>query len=199
MVFDVKNFSRCRFNPCVEKGMVKAYKELGDLPLVPEIADQDNLLRYIVAIYDDNTPLNGQYESNIGKRKMMAIEHFGLDHYAEDIINLNSDGLISLISDFMFKYCKQRTWVKIAVNEQLFQEYSKRLLQPVASTKFDEKAGEKDELQAYQIKAKLREELDSIGDSLEKYYREMFHVDEVLTKKQRRSFTPEAMATAEFG
>lgn len=210
MNFEPKHFDKCRFNPLVEKDMDALYSEM--YMLVPEsFYNSSAALKYVVLMYDDNTPLS-QYESNMLRRKQLAATMAGFDtvkdeSLLETLYDLSMPGIVELVGQYMFKYCKQRLWIKIVVNEQLFEEYSKRLMQPVSSSSQsnDEgasllgKGGEKDELQAYQIKAKLREELDSIGESLDKYYREMYQVDEVLAKKQRKKFTPEGVNDSDFG
>lgn len=211
MNFEPKHFDKCRFNPLVEKDMDALYSEMS--MLVPEaIYNSSAALKYVVLMYDDNTPLS-QYETNMLRRKQLAATMAGFDtekdeSLLETIYDLSVPGMVELVGQYMFKYCKQRLWIKIVVNEQLFEEYSKRLMQPVSSSGQSQstdvgalvaKGGEKDELQAYQIKAKLREELDSIGDSLDKYYREMYQVDEVLAKKQRKKFTPEGVNDSDFG
>lgn len=206
MKFEAKHFVKCRFNPLDDNSMDALYNELS-MHVPAPTSSATRLLRYIVLMYDDNSPLT-QYETNIIRRKILAAELAGfvpLADYAtelESIYDLSMPGILDLVNKYLFNYCKQRTWIKIVVNEQLFEEYSKRLMQPVASagasaddvTTVLGKNGEKDELQAYQIKAKLREELDAIGESLEKYYREINQVDEQLTKKTRKSYTPEGMA-----
>lgn len=207
MNLTAKDFGKCRFDPMAAGEMILAYTELWELMVGLEVAIPknllDKLLRYVVILYDEKSPVVAT-EPNIKKRKEASAIHAGFDIEADDIVlqtiyTMEMPGIVDLATAYLFKFCKPRVWTKIVVNEQLFQEYAKRLLQPVnmgGDGKGDLliKEKEKDELQAYQIKAKLREELDSISVSLDGYYKEMFGGDDILEKAQRKMFTPEEMA-----
>jgi hypothetical protein len=79
----------------------------------------------------------------------------------------------------------------IVSSEQTFYEYQQKLLRPVTDAD-----GDKNLLQATQIKSKLMQDCDDINARLESYYRRFYGDDEVLINKSEgfRRFTPEDIA-----
>jgi hypothetical protein len=198
------DFSRCRFNPQTE-ALYDTYPALETA--MGEVCSDENVIRYLIMVYDPASPLISA-EPSLEKRKAIAIDLSGVSPATEtDLKELAEEKYVQAVVTYLFNFTNSRLWQKTVVNEQLYEEYCKRLLQPVRSsnltTTTDEEGKavrkgqvvmEKDELQAYTIKAKLREELDTISIALEGYYKQLFAGDEKLIKKNNKRFTPEQMA-----
>jgi hypothetical protein len=201
MKYAADDFKKCRFNPLTEE----LYDSNPSLETVMgKCIDDENIVRYIIMVYDPDSVLV-HMEPNLEKRKAAAVDLAGITSTtkAESLMELTEEKYVNAIVCYLINFTNSRLWQRVAVNEQLYEEYCKRLLQPVRAANVivdDEgKKGmrqvqEKDELAAYTIKAKLREELDAIGAALDGYYRQLFGNDEQLVKKNKVRFTPEMMA-----
>lgn len=203
--YDSNDYRKCAFNPLTPE----LYDSNPRLEVaIGKYVCNENVARYIIILYDPSSPIVLS-EPDIDKRKNAALQEAGLDDsaIADSLKELEDENFIAAVVAYLINFTNNRLWQRIVVNEQLYEEYCKRLLQPVrttASTTSTDEDGkplrkglivqEKDELTAYTIKAKLREELDNIGAALDGYYRQMFGGDDVLIKKNKVRFTPEMMA-----
>lgn len=183
MNYKKEQFNRCQFNP------------VGDIlenhPELEVVSKDEKLLRYIIALYDPNSPLVSQFK-DIGTRKKIAAEFAGyvLDDI-KDILNLKDPEFLSSLMRFFTEFAYPREWFMICANEQTFYEFGERMMQPI---KVQDK--EKDEISAIAVKTKLSEDMQDINSRIEGLYKKMFGEevkDVVVTKK--RFTSPEKVAT----
>jgi hypothetical protein len=184
MKFD---YSKMEFDPTVKKldGRVKAI--IG--------CDNERILRYILLMYDKNSPIPAAYQS-LQQRKEMAASIAGYDLMKDNVAPLfefkkdeeSYDELIGWISNYL-RYQNNLLWCLIVSQEQAFHEFTSRVMMPVTGDK------DKDILSAVNIKNSIMSSQDDIITRLDKYYRQLSGGDEVLETqiKSRKRFTPETV------
>lgn len=183
------------FNPVVKKNLTVVYPKLKDILGNGD----DKMIRYILLMYDQNSPLRHHYP-DLFKRKQFAADLAGYDLDKEDVVAVYEfrvkvdDGyepyeeLINLTMKYL-KYQNNMVWQMIVSNEQAFSEYSRRVMMPVDGAK------DKDILQAVEIKTKIMQSMDDIYQRLQKYNRELTGGDEKLEDVVvRKRLTPETLA-----
>jgi hypothetical protein len=196
-----KDFSIMEFNPLIKGKVLEKYPKLKGMLGEAE----DKVVRYILLMYDQNSPLRHHYP-DLTKRKQFAADLAGFDLDKDDVIGLyefkvnNDEGfepheeLIRLTMKYL-KYQNNMVWQMIVSNEQAFFEYNKRVMMPVDGSR------DKDILQAVEIKTKIMQSMDDIYQRLQKYNRDLTGGDdmleEVLTKKKR--LRPEEIANVRPG
>ena len=194
-----KDFSIMEFNPLMKGKILDKYPKLKDLMGEAE----DKVVRYILLMYDLNSPLRHHYPE-LFKRKQFAADLAGYNLDKDDVVGLfdfrvkTEDGhepdeeLIRVTMNYL-KYQNNMVWVMIVSNEQAFFEYNKRVMMPVDGNK------DKDILQAVEIKTKIMQSMDDIYQRLQKYGRDLTggddKLEEVLTKKKR--LRPEEIANVQ--
>lgn len=191
-----KDFSIMEFNPLIKGKILEKYPKLKEV-----VGDtEDKVVRYILLMYDQNSPLRHHYP-DLFKRKQFAADMAGFNLDKEDVVGLfefkvkTDDGyepdenLIKVTMRYL-KYQNNMVWVMIVSNEQAFFEYNKRVMMPVDGNR------DKDILQAVEIKTKIMQSMDDIYQRLQKYNRDLTggddKLEEVLTKKKR--LRPEEIA-----
>jgi hypothetical protein len=204
--FTEQDFKACAFNP-MKAELYDSYPKLE--AIMGGLVADERVIRYIIMMYDPGSPLI-QAEPALDKRKNRALILADLmmhNTLPEELKELTNDIHVQAIIVYLFNFTNSRLWQRVVVNEQLYEEYCKRLMQPVRSSNNVSISGddgatikkgmivqEKDELTAYTIKGKLREELDAIGAALDGYYKQLFANDDQLVKKNKLRYTPEMMA-----
>lgn len=173
MDYKSQHFSRCIFNP-MEKNMLDKYPVLKNLTL------KEELIKYVIALYDPNSPLVLQHR-DIKMRKQIAARFAGYDIVLEsakltDMYTLKDDETREVVVRFLKKFAFPREWYMICANEQTFYEYGERLMEPI--TKSDR--GDKDEMTAIAIKSKLSQDMEVIHERIDKGYKRMFSDDEEI-------------------
>lgn len=198
-MIDDKEFSKMEFNPTVKRQLAVAYPKLKDLVG----AVDDRQLRYVILMYDVNSPLRNHYPELI-KRKQFAASLAGYDLDKDDVtelfdFKLKVDGvyvpheeLIAVIIKYL-KYQNNWVWSMIVSNEQAFYEYNMRVMMPVDGMK------DKDILQAINIKTQIMSSQDDIYQRLQKYYKDLTggdaDLEEAITKRKR--LRPEEIANVQ--
>ena len=190
-----EEFSRMEFNPTVKKSLTTVYPKLKEILG----SGDDRMIRYILLMYDQNSPLRHHYP-DLFKRKQFAADLAGYDLDKEDVVAIYEfrvkveDGyepyeeLINLTMKYL-KYQNNMVWQMIVSNEQAFSEYSRRVMMPVDGAK------DKDILQAVEIKTKIMQSMDDIFQRLQKYNRELTGGDDKLEDVVvRKRLTPESLA-----
>lgn len=183
------HFSKMEFNPAVKKSLTTVHPKLK--MVVGEV--DDKLLRYVLYMYDMNSPLR-EYYPELEKRKQFAASLAGFDLDKDDVTALFDfkikvgeeevpyDTLLDLIVKYL-KYQNNYIWSMIVGNEQAFYEFNKRVMIPVDG------ARDKDILQAVDIKNKLMDAQDNIVQRLQKYLRELTgeddQLEQAITKRKR--------------
>lgn len=195
-VFDPTNLKQLKYNVfAVPKGksILLNMPELNRLDaFVAALArpDLDKLIRYIMAMYDKNSPFVRMFQ-DVSKRKRECAHMAGYDiekdrERLDPIFDFTDSQFSSMVIDFL-KDQNSRVWTMIVSNEQTFYEYQKALLSEITNFGTD-----KDKLGATQIKSKLMEDSDTISERLEKYYQLLFGDD--IMSNTNIDYRPEALA-----
>ena len=191
-IFNKEDFDKMLFNPYGFKtSIVKKYPKMKMFKTFQDA--EDKLIRYVLYIYDLNTPLKEQFpDLKIRKEQAAILSGYDLDSDKEELNNIfffTSTKVISMCDEFLRKQ-NNRIWSMIVSNEQTFFEYQTKLLRPVDGDR------DKDILQALQIKSKIMDDLNTINDRLESYYMKLYGEDQELLKtiKADKRLTPEFIA-----
>jgi hypothetical protein len=185
VMIDEKEYNKMEFDPTVKKNMTVVYPKLKEIVGT----EDDKMLRYVLLMYDINSPLRQHYPE-LGKRKEFAASIAGYDLMKDNVVSLfdfkiNDEPYEELL-DIIMKYLKyQNNWVwsMIVSNEQAFFEYNRRVMMPVEGNR------DKDILQAINIKTQIMTSQDEIYQRLQKYYRDLsggdVDLEEAITVKKR--------------
>lgn len=191
------DYLRMEFNPTVKKNLTVAYPKLKQI--VGSV--DDRMLRYVLLMYDQNSPLR-EYYPELGKRKSFSASIAGYDLDKEDVTTLFDfkvkneadeyvpcEEMLELIMKYL-KYQNNWVWSMIVSNEQAFYEFNQRVMMPVDGNK------DKDILQAINIKTQIMQSQDDIAQRLKKYFRELSGGDEQLEDAviKRKRLSPESQA-----
>jgi len=189
MIVDL-DYSKMEFNPVAKK--------LDEKVLSIIKCKEEKLARYILLMYDKNSPVTAAYQS-LKQRKEVAASIAGYDIDKEDMSPIfefkNGDNpdetLIECISNFL-RYQNNLLWCLIVSQEQAFHEFTSRVMSPVTGDK------DKDILSAINIKNSIMSSQDDIITRLDKYYRQLSGGDDMLESniKTKKRFTPETIMNA---
>ena len=193
------DYKKMEFNPTVKKPLFSSYPKLVQ---ILGKAD-DKLTRYVLLMYDMNSPLR-EYYPEISKRKQFAASIAGFDLDTEDVTGLFDfkvkvddeevpyEELLNLIVKYL-KYQNNYVWSMIVSNEQAFYEFNKRVMLPVDGNR------DKDILQAITIKTQIMTAQDEIVQRLQRYLRQLTgeddQLEEAMTKRKR--IRPEDIANVQ--
>lgn len=188
-MYSEKEFSKCLFPPTVVD-MFVAYPQL---EAIRQLSDQiDNkLMKYIVCVYDYRSPIVVN-NRDLRIRKQLAAEFAHITEDQEALFAGAYDYLMDAIDLFLRKFIHNRIWALICCNENLFYEYSKRVLQPISNVEGGKQMSDKDIIAAMASKTTLSENMASISDRLDVDYKKLYG-DEVI-KFANRATSPEQMA-----
>ncbi len=180
------------FDPTVKKSLTTVYPKLKDIVG----SGDDKMLRYVLLMYDVNSPLRQNYPE-LGKRKQFAASMAGYDLAKDDVTALFDfkineepyEELLDMIINYL-KYQNNWVWAMIVSNEQAFFEYNRRVMMPVEGNR------DKDILQAISIKTQIMNSQDEIYQRLLKYYRDLSGGDASLEESitTRKRLRPESIA-----
>lgn len=203
MTYTETHFKNCPFSPFDEK-LFKRHPSL--VALVPPDGEEgqegvmatvspENVLRYIIALYDPKSPLL-KGEQNLNRRKDVAADIAGIDKekYIKEVMFMyecRDDRFVLYVQNYLRYYAKSMEWAMIQSFEQAFWEYQSRLMQPIERGDKD-----KDLISAVQLKTKLSDDIQSLYDkyqaALEKFYGEDKEL--IVASAQITRFTPESVA-----
>ena len=204
------DYGRMEFNPTSKQKLFIVYPKLKEI--VGDIDDRS--IRYLLLMYDQNSPLKDQYP-DLGRRKAFAAAIAGFSDKEERVQELESfsrrrkdkngnlavndkgemvvepcEDILEVLSRFLV-YQSNRIWSMIVANEAAFYEYHKKVMVEVTD------GGDKDMLQAVTIKTKLMESMDDIDKRLKVYYRELSgedkYLEESLNKRKKLSAESQAV------
>lgn len=199
-MIDEKEYSRMEFSPVVKKNLTVVYPKLKDI--VGSVDDKQ--LRYVLLMYDQNSPLRNHYP-DLSKRKEFAASIAGYDLMKDDVTMLfdfkqkndedeyvPNEELLAVIMKYL-KYQNSWVWSMIVSNEQAFYEYNMRVMMPVEGNK------DKDILQAINIKTQIMTSQDEIYQRLQKYYKDLSGGDAQLEDAivKRKRVRPEDIANVQ--
>jgi hypothetical protein len=198
-MIDDKEFSKLEFNPTVKKPLTTVYPKLKEL--VGPVDDKQ--IRYIILMYDINSPLRNHYP-DLAKRKEFAAYLAGYDLMKDDVTTLfefkakneqdeyePDEELLNVVSRYL-RYQNNWVWSMIVSNSEAFYEYNRRVMMPVEGSR------DKDILQAINIKTQIMASQDDIYQRLQKYYKDLsggdIELEEALVKRKR--LNPQTIANA---
>lgn len=185
-----KDFLKCHFNPFDTDLLAKAADIIIHL-------NDERVFKYIVAVYDPQSPLIKALP-DLEMRRLKACEIFDIEateDFKTNVFDFQDETVADAVDVYLRKYVQSRLWALIVSTEYTFWEFCDRLRRPVGKQLAIPGAGGKDkeELQAVDIKTKLRQSADEMNIALEAYYSKFYQGDEkleVVVKKKR--FTPES-------
>jgi hypothetical protein len=177
-------------------GKIKEFQEYSN-------PDRNFVTRYILLMYESGSPLHEAYE-DLSERKSKAADIAGYERNSKGkfkderiykIMSMEEEEINNLIFAFL-KAFKHTTWMQIVTNEQIFEEYSRLLIDPVTGK------DSKNILEAANVKAKLRQECKDIAADLKSLYKELCgkSQDELkpILSEKLKPITPETI-TKHFG
>ncbi len=199
-----KPFSKLKF-PIYEvpagTDLVHKFKELQDykeFSMYPH-ADRNNVIRYVIYLYDRNSDLVKEY-SVLQRRKEAAAELAGFKRndkdgkFKEEVYSMMSltrdEKGDSPINDMIFCFLKMQDemlWSLIVINENMFEEYMKLLMDPVFGK------DSKNMLEAANLKTKLKGEVKEIRSDLAAFYSELYGENVELKEVKRKPISPETI------
>jgi len=148
--------------------------------------------KYIIYLYDKGSPLRSrQANLSLNEQKVLAAELAGYsvdDPELDKLFTNEMDDVVAAINEVL-RVQHSRLFSLICTNMELFYEYQGKLLEKTSSEK-----GDKDLLQAMEVKSKLRKEMAAINEELDGYFLKFFGDDEKLEEKSVDYFTPEGIA-----
>jgi hypothetical protein len=188
-MIDAREYQSMEFNPMCKKDMMVEYPKLKEI-MKGEGTDRE--VRYLILMYDANSPLKKHYPDLV-KRKQFAASLAGYDMMIEKMdtlfdfkgdMGIPDDRLLNLVISYL-KYQNNWVWTMIVSNEQAFYEYNKRVMMPVDGER------DKDILQAITIKTQIMTAQDEIYQRLRRYYKDLTGGDEnldelIMTNKRLR-------------
>lgn len=211
-MIDEKSYSKMEFNPTVKRNLTVEYPKLAEI--FGKI--DDKMLRYVLLMYDMNSPLKEAYP-DLSARKNWAASIAGykesddtefLKTFTKEVKTPVKDTtgevkyynksieLHEPILDAVQKlviYQNNRLWAMIVTNEQAFYEYQRRVMAEVGGD------ADKDALSAITVKTKIMEAMDDIDKRLDGYYKRLTsgdgELEEALTKRKR--LRPEDIANVQ--
>ncbi len=175
-------------NPDYEK-IFRDVPELSEYNTIPP--HKKKIINYILLMYDPASPFVKRYQ-NINKRTSAVSDYIGLGRLKQETQNMitgyDNAELLSMVDAFV-KWINDRLWGLIVVNETVFYEYQKELMEGV------EGKDSKDKLQALNHKTKILQSIDEISNRLDGYYAQLYVNDKELEKAVgSQSITPEGVA-----
>lgn len=189
--FTEKDFSRLPFNPMGKKALLETQlKEIIKPIQDEEEKRKEELLRWIVAMYDQSSPLTKAFP-DLKQRKLQASYVAGItdEAFLDRLFDNKIKGLVEVINAYLRKYGQNRLWAMIVALEAQFWEYQYRLMKQVDGDK------DKEILQSIDLKSKIAAELDITSTRLENYYNKLYGDDtELAGISKAKRLTPETIA-----
>lgn len=199
--FDKKDFSKLKYNvEEIPKGdnILDHFEDLRQLHSFSGMKkktdkgyDRQKIFRYIVFMYDKNSPFVLRYNS-FEKRFEEAISYVGFDKNEDlikDVFNLHDQSIKQMVVEFCILMSDLK-WASLMQNYHTYYEIENATLEYVSDVKDDEKR-----LAALERKGKLLELSDRIAERVEKYEQEIFMGnDNIISEAKSKRVTPEMMA-----
>lgn len=192
------DFSKMKFPIHKTKPTDDVLKKVSAMNVVSQFGnyqspEANKVIRYCCFMYDSGTPFTSMFP-DVLQRKQEVATYSGFENIdnqiVKDIFSFTDNAFLEMVHGFLV-YQNNRVWSMIVSSEQTFFEYQQKLLRPVTDAD-----GDKNLLQATQIKSKLMQDCDDINQRLENYYRKFYGDDELLASKSEgfRRYTPEDIA-----
>jgi len=193
MSYSNKHFDGCVFNPMCDGRMLEVYARLNEIVLPEWLEDSrlDNIIRYVIMVYDPKSPLVVN-ERDLNYRKSVAAELSGLpvddEEYMELVYSHMHDYAPEFTARYLMRFVKSKEWAAICAFEYKFWESIKKMMEPIACK------SSKEELESVQKKAAVSDEIDKDIKRLDSYYKAFFGDDEELSKRTKKRISPEMIA-----
>lgn len=186
MSYTAKSFEKCLFNP------MDLSPELDELR--PDCEHSENVLKYILCLYDPKSPLIKD-NKNITQRKQEAARLAGFDlekdsEFLDGLYTFSNKAAVESTCLFLRKYVNEMLWSTIVVHEQMYYEYHSRLMASIEEVD----TNQKDVYSTVVLKEKLREGLIAIYRDLQAFYKEMYPEEALREAVTGRKITPETMS-----
>jgi hypothetical protein len=189
--FTEKDFARLPFNPMGKKRLSGTQLKEILKPISDEKEErQEELLRWVIAMYDQASPISRAYP-DLKQRKICAAAVAGITDEAtiDALIDNTIEGIPEMVNNYLRLYGHNRLWAMIVAQEAQFWEYQYRLLKPVDGSK------DKEILQSIELKSKIASELDITSTRLDGYYQKLYSNDDDMASISRvKRLTPETIA-----
>lgn len=194
-MYKKKDFDACQFNPLTDRKLLEAYPRLSEIVLPEWSADGslDNILRYVILVYDPKSLLVYN-ERDLNFRKGVAADLAGFDMqdtgFMEDIYNCAHPYITELIIRYLQRFCKSREWAAICALESAFWESIRKVIEPISGK------NSKEELENVQKKSTIKCEINDDIQRLEGLYKKFLGEDEGLLQSANNRIRPESLSIA---
>lgn len=197
-VFKENDFAKMKYNISLLKEGEDPVHHFEDLKRLESFKnykkkDRPELVRYILLMYDKNSPFVRNF-SSYEKRQVETAAFVGYPADKKKLVNerlfeLKDEDVINMIIDFC-KLMADLKWTALISNLQTFYQYQKAIYEEVVDVK-----GDTDKLKAAEIKSKLLKECDQIIERVEQYEKDIFIGDNNLMDLAKpRRISPELLA-----
>ncbi len=163
--------------------------------------NQDKVIKYIVLLYSDDSPLSKKPLAPLEDRKYHAADMAGFkrekktEDFREKIIEqlflLNDEDVVNMVIEYL-TMLHNDVWSEIVITQQELEEYRRIRIAPV-SAQYD-----KDLIMAIEKKDKLRASCDDMIKKL-KEYTDIFYGDhnDLKSKSKKQRITLESKAKSQ--
>lgn len=198
VVFDKGEFKKMRFNVYEvpdSKDLMKHFPELSSMESFAKYAeaDRNRLIRYIMLMYDKESPLVKRVQKYKDRQRQAAhLAGYDLQKHEdrlEQVFTLADESIANMVADFII-LLNDRKWSLIVSSEATFYEFQRGLFMNVVNVR-DDKA----RLDAITVKAKIMTESDEIDARLERYYSDLFGDDKLIEVAKKKRIRPESIAS----
>lgn len=195
MAYSEKDFQSCEFNPFSKLPMLEQYpriKEIVDAEWISEYAASiDNILRFVVIVYDKNSPLR-QNERDSLRRKNIAYDLAGFDRLEngepdEVIVNETHPIIFMITVRYLAKFIKSKEYAALCAFEFKYYENIMELMTPI---KGDTNA---ERLEAAKKKSVISEEIVKDIKIIDDLWLGFFGEKTLVEKVKAKKFIPEMM------
>lgn len=195
MAYSEKDFQSCEFNPFSKLPMLERYpriKEIVDAEWISEYAASiDNILRFVVIVYDKNSPLR-QNERDSLRRKNIAYDLAGFDRLEngepdEVIVNETHPIIFMITVRYLAKFIKSKEYAALCAFEFKYYENIMELMTPI---KGDTNA---ERLEAAKKKSVISEEIVKDIKIIDDLWLGFFGEKTLVEKVKAKKFIPEMM------
>lgn len=180
------DFSKCLFNPN-KKDLFVAYPNLMTIKGITE-----KLMRYIIMVYDYNSPLVKEHRDlKLRKQEAAKLSGYDLDKdraYLDLLYALRDDIALKAVDKFLKEFIHSRLWYRICGDEHLYWEAGLRMLKSVET----DDSKDKDSIASLKAKAELGENMQEIDLRLDAAYKKLYGDD--IVHFIRKPSTPETIA-----
>jgi hypothetical protein len=200
MSYTEKDFRRCLLNPFSKDKLINH----NSLELVWKVemeeddiwtdVSRETLIRYIIALYDPESPLLKEPSLEQRKTDAALIAGYKLDKdnvfLENELYSCKNNYAVHVIARYM-QLRKSRQFAGLMADEQTYWEFIRRLLEPISKDGKD-----RDIMSALDIKTKLSSAKEELDARLTANWKKFFADDEDVVKSATmlNIFTPETMA-----